>query len=47
VAIWNARVTLQSARTTIAKAGSVVTALALVFLVWFTFAFHLISPGIN
>ena len=30
-----------------AKVGSVVMALALVELVWFSFAFHLLSAGLN
>jgi len=30
-----------------AKVGSVVMALALVELVWFSFAFHLLSGGLN
>ena len=47
VAIWNGWLTCRGRRSGWAKVGSVVMALALVELVWFSFAFHLLSGGLN
>jgi CubicO group peptidase (beta-lactamase class C family) len=47
VAVWNAYVTCTGRRTAWAKACSVLVAFALVDLVWFAFAFNLISAGLN
>lgn len=47
VAIWNAWLTLRSKRSVWAKLWNLVLALALLYLVWFSFAFHLISARLN
>jgi CubicO group peptidase (beta-lactamase class C family) len=46
-AVWNAWWTCASKRTLWAKIWSVVLALALIDLVWFSLAFHLISSSLN
>jgi hypothetical protein len=45
--LWSAWVTATGHRTAVAKLASVVTALAMVELVWFSFTFKLISTGLN
>jgi len=47
VAVWNAWVTCTGARSFWAKLWSVMVALALLDLVWFSFTFGLISAGLN
>jgi CubicO group peptidase (beta-lactamase class C family) len=43
ISVWNAWRTWRSGRTQWAKFWSIVVSLALLYLVWFSFAFHLIS----
>jgi CubicO group peptidase (beta-lactamase class C family) len=47
VATWNAWLTLRGDRSVWAKAWSFILALALLYLVWFSFAFHLISVRLS
>lgn len=47
VAAWNAWLTWRGKRSVWAKVWSLVLALALLYLVWFSFAFHLISVRLN
>ena len=47
VAVWNAWVTWRGERRIWAKLWSVALALALLYLVWFSFAFHLISVHLD
>lgn len=47
IAVWNAWLTWRGARSIWAKAWSSVLALALLYLAWFSFAFHLISIRLN
>ena len=47
IAVWNSGLTWRSARSVWAKVWSALLALALVYLAWFSFAFHLISVRLN
>jgi CubicO group peptidase (beta-lactamase class C family) len=47
VSVWNAYLTCAGRRGFWAKAGSVLVAVALLDLIWFSFAFGLISAGLN
>ena len=47
IALWNAVLVGGGARSAWAKIGSLLPALALLYLVWFSFAFHLISLRLN
>ena len=47
VAVWNAWLTCAGSRSLWAKAWSVVLAFAMLDLVWFSFAFNLISTSLN
>jgi hypothetical protein len=47
VGLWNAFATWQANGNTWAKIGNTLVALALLELVWFSFAFHLISLHLN
>jgi hypothetical protein len=47
VAVWNARLTCLGQRSRWAKAWSTVLALALLYIVWFSFSFHLISVHLS
>jgi len=46
-AVWNAWATWRGRQAWWAKTGSVLFALAMLDIVWFSFAFSLISPGLN
>jgi CubicO group peptidase (beta-lactamase class C family) len=47
ISVWNAWVTWRGSRGVSAKLWSLAPAFALVFIAWFSFAFHLISTRIN
>jgi CubicO group peptidase (beta-lactamase class C family) len=47
IAVWNIRHTWVGRGGWLARAFSVLLALALLYLVWFSFAFHLISANLN
>jgi CubicO group peptidase (beta-lactamase class C family) len=47
VAVWNAWLTSRSGKSVGAKLWSAMLALALLYLAWFSFAFHLISMHLN
>lgn len=47
LAVWNAWLTLRSGGSNWSKARSVLLALGLLYVVWFSFAFHLISIRLN
>jgi hypothetical protein len=47
VAVWNAGLAWRGRRSGWAKAWSTVLALALLYIVWFSFAFHLISVHLS
>jgi len=47
IAVWNVVLTWRGKRGAGAKGWSVVMALALLYLAWFSFAFHLISGRLN
>jgi hypothetical protein len=47
IAVWNIRLTWVGRGGWLARAFSVLLALALLYLVWFSFAFNLISANLN
>ena len=47
IAVWNAWLTWRGTHGGVTKVLSLIPALALAYLVWFSFAFHLLSMRLN